>query len=336
MTVAASSRSLTEAVRGGSLNWGMRNSLIVRGNTGAQSIITDMDTGQPPLAAAPFTIAAALARAAAQLQRDADADAASAALDAQLLLAHALAQPRSSLLAHDADLLRPDQAATFQQLVSRRAGGEPLAYITGRKEFWSLPLHVTRDVLLPRPETELLVERALALLSAVEARVADLGTGSGAIALALASERPRWHITATDQSSAALAVAAGNARALGVGHVRFVGGSWFERLVGERFDLIASNPPYIAAGDCALADHALRHEPTAALTSGATGVEALTALIAGAGAHLNPNGWLLLEHGAGQQREVADLLVAQGFRHVRCHADLAGLPRVTEAQRPAG
>ncbi len=293
-----------------------------------------MDAGHSPLTTAPCTIAAALARATARLQRNADAT--SAALDAQLLLAHALAQPRSSLLAHDTDVLRPEQAAAFEQFVSRRANGEPLAYITGRKEFWSLPLHVTPDVLVPRPETELLVERALALLPAQVARVADLGTGAGAIALALATERPRWHIAATDQSFAALAVAEGNARALGLGNVRFVGGSWFEPLVGEHFDLIASNPPYIAAGDCALADPALRHEPTAALTSGATGLEALAALIAGAGTHLNTNGWVLLEHGAGQQREVADLLVAQGFRHVRCHADLAGLPRMTEAQWPAG
>lgn len=293
-----------------------------------------MNAGHSPLHTEPLTIAAALARADAHLQRDAHA--ASAALDAQLLLAHVLAQPRGSLLARDADVLRPDHAAAFEQLVSRRASGEPLAYLTGRKEFWSLSLHVTPDVLVPRPETELLVERALVLLPASQAHVVDLGTGSGAIALALASERPRWRITATDQSSAALAVAEGNARTLGLGQVRFVAGSWFEPLVGEHFDLIVSNPPYIAAGDCALADPALRHEPIAALTSGVTGLEALAPLIAGAGAHLNTDGWLLFEHGAGQQLQVADLLVAQGFRHVRCHADLAGLPRMTEAQRPAG
>ncbi|MGH8252567.1 MAG: peptide chain release factor N(5)-glutamine methyltransferase [Steroidobacteraceae bacterium] len=281
-----------------------------------------------------MTSASALAAAIAQLQRAAVGE--SAALDAQLLLAHALSLPRSVVLAHDADLLRPDQAVAFQQLLSRRANGEPLAYIVGRKEFWTLQLQVTPAVLVPRPETELLVERALALLQAAEASVADLGTGSGAIALALASERPRWQVTATDQSSAALAVAAGNARALGLANVRCVGGDWFEPLAGERFDLIASNPPYIAAGDRALADPALRHEPARALSSGATGLEALAALIAGAAAHLLADGWLLLEHGASQQREVADLLVAQGFRHVRCHADLAGLPRVTEAQRQAG
>ena len=277
-----------------------------------------------------MTIASALARATAQLQREGDAT--SAALDAQLLLAAALSLPRSALLARDADILRPAHAAALDKLLLRRARGEPLAYITGRKEFWSLSLRVTPEVLVPRPETELLVERALALLPARGARVADLGTGSGAIALALASERANWRITATDQSAAALAVAEDNARALGLANIRFVGGDWFEPLGGERFDLIASNPPYIAAGDPALAAPALRHEPSLALSSGATGLEALATLVAGAGAHLATGGWLLLEHGAGQQREVADLLVAQGFRHVRCHADLAGLPRMTEAQ----
>lgn len=287
-----------------------------------------MSTG--PLTAAPPTIAAALAGATAQLQRGADP--ASSGLDAQLLLAAVLSLPRSALLARDSEALRPEQATAFERLVARRARGEPLAYITGRREFWSLHLEVTPDVLVPRPETELLVERSLALVSLIDARVADLGTGSGAIALALASERPRWRITATDRSAAALVVAEANARKLRLGNVRFVGGSWFEPLEGERFDLIASNPPYIAAHDRALANPALRHEPAMALSSGATGLEALATLIAGAGTHLAVGGWLLLEHGAGQQRDVEGLLVAQGFRHVRCHADLAGLPRMTEAQ----
>ncbi len=279
-----------------------------------------MDAEQSPL-----SIAAALARATARLQ---------SALDAQLLLAHTLVRPRSTLLAHDTEALQPAQTAAFELAVARRARGEPLAYITGRREFWTLELQVTPDVLVPRPETELLVERALVLLPAQEARVADLGTGSGAIALALASERPRWRITATDKSPAALALAELNARALNVGNVRFVGGDWFDPLAGERYDLIASNPPYIAAGDRSLEDPALRHEPPVALSSGATGLEALATLIGGASSYLAAAGWLLLEHGADQQRAVADLLVSQGFAHVRCHADLAGLPRVTEAQRP--
>src|SRR5262249_40161464 len=171
---------------------GMRNSRMGHGSTGAQSIITGMDAGPPPLnkalsSAPPLTIAGALAGATSQLLRGADA--ASAALDAQLLLAAVLSLPRGALLARDSEVLRPEQAAALEKLVVRRAHGEPLAYITGCKEFWSMQLKVTPDVLVPRPETELLVERALALVPSIDARVADLGTGSGAIALALASER---------------------------------------------------------------------------------------------------------------------------------------------------
>ena len=189
-------------------------------------------------------------------------------------------------------------------------------------------------MLVPRPETELVVERCLALLGTQPAEVADLGTGSGAIALALAWERSSWRVTATDRSTAALDVATVNAHALGIINVQFLASDWFGALAGQRFDLIASNPPYIAAADPALLDPALRHEPLAALASGATGLEDLGALIAGAPAHLLGGGWLVLEHDAGQAPVLADLLVAQGFRHVRCHADLAGCARVTEAQRP--
>lgn len=277
-----------------------------------------------------LTVAAALARATARLQ-----PAAGAALDAQLLLGHTLARPRSALLAHEDDTLQVAQLAAYERAIERRARGEPLAYITGRKEFWSLELRVSPAVLVPRPETELVVERCLALLGAPIARVADLGTGSGAIALALARERPGWQITATDRSAAALEMAVANARSITVSNVHFLAGDWFSPLAGERLDLIASNPPYIAASDPALDDPALRHEPAAALSSGPTGLEDLTTLIAGASACLLEAGWLVLEHGARQGPQVADLLVAQGFRHVRCHADLAGLPRVTEAQRPA-
>ena len=277
-----------------------------------------------------MTVAAALVRATARLQ-----PAPGAALDAQLLLGHTLARPRSALLAHDNDTLHARQLADYERAIERRARGEPLAYITGRKEFWSLDLQVSPAVLVPRPETELVVERCLALLGAPSARVADLGTGSGAIALALARERPGWQITATDRSAAALNVAVANARALALNNVRFLAGDWFDPLAGDRLDLIASNPPYIAASDPALDNPALRHEPPAALSSGPTGLEALAVLIGGADSHLVTTGWLVLEHGARQGPQVADLLVAQGFRHVRCHADLAGLPRVTEAQRPA-
>ena len=256
-------------------------------------------------------------------------------LEAQLLLGHALGLARGELLTRGEQALAPGATAAFAHAVQRRAAGEPLAYITGQREFWSLPLRVTPAVLVPRPETELVVERALALLGTGPAQVADLGTGSGAIALALARERPRWRVTATDRSAAALEVAAANVRALGVGNVQLLAGNWYDAITGERFELIASNPPYVGAADPALQDPALRHEPLTALASGASGLEDLAAVIAGAGAHLSAEGWLVLEHGAGQAPEVEKLLVAQGFRHVRCHADLAGLARVTEAQVPA-
>ncbi len=262
------------------------------------------------------------------------------AAEAQRLLAAVLGHGRGWLLAHEDHPLGPAQRAQYAGWIARRARGEPLAYITGVKEFWSLPLQVTPDVLVPRPETELLVERALALLPARGAdggpapSVADLGTGSGAIALALAHERPHWQVTATDRSAAALAVARGNALRLGLASVRFLQGDWLAPLAGERLDLLASNPPYIAAGDPALADPALRHEPAGALCSGPGGLEDLRALISTAPAHLLPGGWLLLEHGATQGEAVCALFASQGWTRVRCHADLAGRPRVSEASWP--
>jgi release factor glutamine methyltransferase len=274
----------------------------------------------------PWSVAAALAWAPQHLPA---AD--SPALDAALLLAHVLGQARGWLLAHGERILADSEARDFRLLVERRATGEPVAYLVGHREFWSLMLRVTPAVLVPRPETELVVERALALLPASAAAVADLGTGSGAIALALARERPQWRLTATDRSAQALALAAENARSLRLENVRFAAGDWFNALGTERYALIASNPPYIASGDPALADLALQHEPPEALSCGADGLSALAALIVGARNHLLPGGWLVLEHGATQAGDVATLLVAQGYAHVRCHADLAGRPRVTEA-----
>jgi len=257
----------------------------------------------------------------------------SARLDAELLLGAVLQRPRAWLLAHDQAEVPQDQAARFRALTDRRARGEPLAYITGSREFWSLTLQVDAAVLVPRPETELLVERALALLADVDAAVADLGTGSGAIALACASERPRWRIVATDRSTAALAVARRNAVALSADNIEFLAGDWFVPLAGRRFRMILANPPYIASGDPALRDPALRHEPRSALVSGATGLEALAAIARDAPRHLLPDGVLLLEHGADQAAAVAEMLVSQGFAHVRCHSDLAGRSRITEAHR---
>jgi release factor glutamine methyltransferase len=252
-------------------------------------------------------------------------------LDAQLLLAHVLGVPRVRLRSHPEGLAEPEATRRYRALVERRTAGEPLAYLTGEKDFWTLRLKVTPAVLIPRPETELLVERALALWPAERARVADLGTGSGAIALALASARPAWRLVASDVSPQALATARANAAALEITQVEFRLGSWFEPLAGERFDLLVSNPPYIAADDPHLVW--LAHEPRLALTPGSDGLACLRAIIHGAGAHLEPGGWLLLEHGATQAQAVRHELVLAGMRHVRSHRDLAGLERMTEGQQ---
>jgi release factor glutamine methyltransferase len=253
-------------------------------------------------------------------------------LDAELLLARATGLTRSQLLTADDRPLPAEASATFDAWIARRAVGEPCAYITGERGFWTLDLAVTPDVLVPRPETEELVERCLAALPAAGARVADLGTGSGAIALALASERPRWTIVATDASPAALAVAAGNARHLGLSNVEFRHGSWCAALdASERFDAIVSNPPYIAGDDAALP--ALRFEPRSALVAADDGYADLLAIADRAADHLLPGGLLLLEHGAAQAARLARELVARGYARVVCHPDLAGRDRVTEASR---
>ena len=253
-----------------------------------------------------------------------------ARLDAEVLLAHSLGVSRAWLAAHADDVAAA--ATPFASLIARRAAGEPLAYILGFKDFWTLRLRVTPAVLVPRPETELLVERALALAPASSVCALDLGTGSGAIALALASERPAWKITATDASLEALAVAQANAAELGLTRVGFLHGSWFGPLAGRRFDLVLSNPPYIAAADSALLHSALQCEPQMALSPGPDGMACLREIIQNAPHHLAPGGWLLLEHGADQEGEVAHELVARGFTHVRSHRDLAGHERVTEAR----
>jgi release factor glutamine methyltransferase len=252
-------------------------------------------------------------------------------LDAQLLLAHVLGVPRARLRSHPETASATRAAGSYRALIERRATGEPVAYLTGEKDFWTLRLQVTPAVLVPRPESELLVERALALWPSGHARVADLGTGSGAIALALASERPAWRVLASDVSADALQVARGNAAALGISGVEFRLGSWFEPLRDERFELLVSNPPYIGAADPHLAQ--LSHEPRLALTPGADALACLTAIIRGAGRHLATGGWLLLEHGATQAQQVRRELVLAGMRHVRSHRDLAGFERMTEGQQ---
>jgi release factor glutamine methyltransferase len=276
------------------------------------------------------TVAALLAEGARALTATAD----NARLEAQLLLAQVLAVSRAQLHTHPQASADAAQAARYRGLIERRAAGEPLAYLTGRREFWSLELAVTPAVLIPRPETELLVERALVLGPPGEARAADLGTGSGAIALALARERPRWRIVATDLSVPALAVARANGAALGLSGIEFLAGSWFAPLAGARFDLLLSNPPYVGADDPALSDPALACEPALALTPpGGDALAALRILARGAAAHLLPGGWLLLEHGATQGPQVRAELVAAGFAHVRSHRDLSGHERMTEGRR---
>jgi len=250
--------------------------------------------------------------------------------DAQWLLVHALGQSRSWLYAHGEDIAGAALAARFEALVARRVAGEPVAYLTGRRGFWSFDLAVTPATLIPRVETELLVELALTRLPQDrDLHVADLGTGSGAIALALAHERPRARVVATDASDAALAVARGNGDALGIDNIEFRRGDWLAPLAGERFDLIASNPPYIASDDPHLGAGDLRHEPMAALASGRDGLDAIRVIVRDAPAHLVAGGWLLLEHGLEQGRAVQDLLGAAGFVDVATEHDLEGRDRVT-------
>ena len=256
--------------------------------------------------------------------------------EAALLLLSVLDRPRAWLFAHGDAGVAPESDARFQRLVARRAAGEPVAYLLGRRGFWSLDLAVTPDTLIPRPETELLVEQALSRLDpGTPARVADLGTGSGAIALAIASERPLAQVVATDRSEAALAVARGNASTHGLAdRVAFRAGDWFTPLAGERFDLVASNPPYVAEGDPHLGQGDLRHEPPLALSSGPDGLDAIRAIVAAAPAHLVPGGWLLLEHGFDQGPAVRALLRARGFDGVATARDLEGRERVSLGRRP--
>ena len=254
--------------------------------------------------------------------------------DAEALLCHVLDRPRSWLYAHGDDELDEAGATAFDALLARRRGGMPVAYLTGRRGFWRFDLNVGPATLIPRPETELLVELALERMpSDRPLRVADLGTGTGAIALALAFERPGAEVIATDASDTALEVAAGNAVMLGVGNVTFRHGDWLAPLAGERFDLIASNPPYIAEGDPHLARGDLRFEPPTALASGVDGLDAIRVIAAGALAHLVTGGWLLVEHGFDQGPPVRALLEAAGFEAVATATDLEHRDRVTLGRR---
>ncbi len=261
----------------------------------------------------------------------------SARLDAELLLAHALGRTREYLYMHASQPVPGVAVHQFEAALAERARHRPVAQLTGEREFWSLRLRITEDTLVPRPETELLVERALARLPADRALdVLDLGTGSGAISLALASERPGLRILAIDRSAAALAVARENAeRCAPRAALRFAQGDWYAATGAERFDLIVANPPYVADGEWDASDPELRFEPAAALRAGPDGLDALRVIAAGAPAHLRPGGWLIVEHGRTQGAAVAALLADAGLRQVAAYRDLAGHARVTEAQRAA-
>lgn len=250
--------------------------------------------------------------------------------EAEQLLLHVLGRDRAWLFAHGDDPLPASGAATLDAWLARRASGEPLAYLLGRRGFWTLDLQVSPATLIPRPETERLVELALERLPDDRPlRVADLGTGSGAIALALASERPLAQVVATDLSGDALQVAQANAETNRIANVAFRQGSWLAPLAGQRFDLIASNPPYIADGDPHLMQGDLRYEPPAALSSGADGLDAIREIVAKAPAYLLPGGWLLLEHGWDQGEAIRALLLAAGFVDVATETDIEQRDRVT-------
>jgi release factor glutamine methyltransferase len=257
-------------------------------------------------------------------------------LDAQMLLLLALQREpndRAWLLGHDQDHLAPSVSERLSEMTQRRLNGEPLAYIQGEKAFFGLRLKVDARVLVPRPDTEALVEWSLDVLKTLpgQSRFLDLGTGSGAIALAVKSQIPHAQVTATDASADALAVASANAARLGLA-VSFRQGQWLQAVASERFHLIASNPPYIAEGDHHLP--ALTHEPITALTAGADGLEDIRELVSTAPASLEPGGWLLLEHGHDQAQAVRELLSARGFLEVGSRTDLAGIQRCTGGQWP--
>lgn len=279
-----------------------------------------------------FTYRELITDAAARLENGSD----SPRLDAELLLARALDRPRSHIGAWPER--RPDvvQLAEFERLLERRLQGEPMAHILGEREFWSLDLQVTPDTLIPRPDTEMLVETALEKIPPGRGcRVLDLGTGTGAIALAIKKERPLAEVAATDASEPALEVARRNAQRHRL-QVEFRAGDWWLPFADRQFDVVVSNPPYIADSDSHLASGDVRFEPRSALASGPAGLDDLERIIGGVPALLAPGGWLLVEHGYDQAEPVAERFAQAGFVDIRCHRDLGGQLRVTQGRRPAG
>ncbi|EWC42980.1 peptide chain release factor N(5)-glutamine methyltransferase [Stutzerimonas stutzeri] len=261
-------------------------------------------------------------------------DSPSARVDAEWLLAAALGKSTSYLRTWPEREVTPACAERFAADLARRRRGEPVAYILGRQGFWSLELEVAPDTLIPRPDTELLVETALRMLAATPSRVLDLGTGTGAIALALAAERPAWQVCGVDRIGAAVALAERNRLRLGLNNATFAVSDWFSALDGERFQLIVSNPPYIPASDPHLLQGDVRFEPQSALVAGQDGLDDIRAIIAQTPGHLQPGGWLLLEHGYDQAEAVRALLAARGFEATESRRDLGGHERISLGRLP--
>ncbi|WP_207286088.1 peptide chain release factor N(5)-glutamine methyltransferase [Pseudomonas sp. FW300-N2A2] len=271
----------------------------------------------------------------ASLLRAADLpDSPTARLDAELLLAAALGKSRSFLHTWPERIVPSDAALKFAEYLQRRRGGEPVAYILGQQGFWKLDLEVAPHTLIPRPDTELLVEAALELLPATPAKVLDLGTGSGAIALALASERPAWSVTAVDRVLEAVALAERNRQRLHLNNATVLSSHWFSALEGQRFQLIISNPPYIASADPHLVEGDVRFEPASALVAGVDGLDDLRLIVAQAPDYLEASGWLMLEHGYDQAEAVRDLLQTRGFEEVHSRTDLGGHQRISLGRLP--
>lgn len=276
------------------------------------------------------TIASLLFKSANALQATSD----SARLDAEVLLAHVLDKTRVQLYGNGSDKVRPERAAQFLTLVSKRRNGLPIAQLTGRREFWSMELDVTADTLIPRPETELLVECALNRIDRDEpGDVLDLGTGSGAVALAIAKERPTANVTATDLCAAALSVARHNAEKQNLNNLDFRLGDWYGAVMGRRFATIVSNPPYVTEHEFRLHGFELTHEPLLALLGGGReGLSAIRLIVGKASEFLLPGGWLLVEHGSRQGSSVARIFQQAGLEAVCTYRDMPGLPRVTEGR----
>ncbi|MFA6013815.1 MAG: peptide chain release factor N(5)-glutamine methyltransferase [Gallionellaceae bacterium] len=264
-----------------------------------------------------------------QLQAVLGLDPSSARIEVQCLLQQVLQVKRAYLFAHPEHILNDDEEAAYQVLLQRRLGGEPIAYILEKREFFGMNLTVNSATLIPRPDTELLVELALQRMDSGDMQILDLGTGSGAIALALARQHPAAKIWACDASGAALAVAQHNARLLNIGNVNFMQSNWFADMPNLKFDLIVSNPPYIAENDTHLSQGDVRFEPLSALASGADGLDDIRRIISHAAAYLEKNGWLILEHGYDQAVQVRALLQEKGFAEVFSAQDISGIERCT-------